>query len=395
MNKVKILEVLGNILDIKQRKLSEMPTNTKLADLGLSSIQFIQFIVSLEEEFGIEVLDSDLLLSNFETIEMLYQTLEKYFSPKSTFKKVLICDCDNVLWHGISGEEEISTSDLTNKFQEAVVDLYNRGVLICLCSKNQPENIEKAFSTLNMPLKKEHILISKVNMTNKATNINNIARELNLSTDSFVFVDDSEYELELVSSIIPEIKTIHADYSDSGFIYQVQQCFPQDSTDINRTRQYKEQKEREKEKQLFATAEEFNASLKTDIKCEIATPPQALRISELSKRTNQFNLSNTRYNEDEIKNFIADANYALYALSASDKYGDMGIVGSAIVNKSNNPIIISFFLSCRVFGRGFEKLLIDKIKSDFPNSLSGIYNKTDKNKHFETFYSVNGVEIYE
>ena len=242
MNKNKILELLGNILDIELQKLSKMPINTKLSDLGLSSIKFIQFIVSLEEEFGIEVLDSDLLLSNFETIETLYQTLEKYFLVQSTLKKVLICDCDNVLWHGISGEEEISISDLTNKFQEVVVDLYNRGVLICLCSKNQPENVKKAFSLFNMPLKKEHILISKVNMTNKAININNIALELNLSTDSFVFVDDSEYELELVSSIIPQIKTIHADYSDGGFIENVRQCFQSNSTDINRTRQYKEKK---------------------------------------------------------------------------------------------------------------------------------------------------------
>ncbi len=395
MNKSKILELLGNILAISIQKLSEMPVDTKLSDLGLSSIQFIQFIVSLEEEFGIEVLDSDLMLSNFETIEMLYKTLEKYFSTEDTLKKVLICDCDNVLWNGVSGEEEIHTTALTNKFQEELIDLYNRGVLICLCSKNQPENIEEAFTSLKMPLKKEHILISKVNMTDKATNINEIALELNLSTDSFVFVDDSEYELELVSSIIPEIRTIHADYSDSGFIDEVEQCFPHNSTDINRTKQYKEQKEREKEKQLFTTAEEFNASLKTDVKCEIASLSQAARISELSQRTNQFNLSNSRYDKNEIEGFISDENYTVYVLSASDKYGDMGIVGSAIVSKSDKPVIISFFLSCRVFGRNFEKLLINKIKSDFQNPLSGIYNKTTKNQHFETFYSENGVEIYE
>lgn len=395
MNKAKILELLGDVLDIEKQNLSEMPIDTKLSDLGLSSIQFIQFIVALEEEFKIEILDSDLMLSNFETIGMLYQTLEKYFLSQNVFKKVLICDCDNVLWNGISGEEGIYTSVLTDKLQKAVIDLYNRGVIICLCSKNQPENIEEAFATLEMPLKKEHILISKVNMTDKATNINEIAFELNLSTDSFVFVDDSKYELELVSSIIPEIKTIYADYSDGSFIDEVEQCFEHNSTDINRTKQYREQKEREKEKQLFATAEEFNVSLKTDVKCEVAIPSQALRISELSNRTNQFNLSNTRYNEDEIKSFMSDENYAVYTLSASDKYGDMGIVGAAIVDKSDNPVIISFFLSCRVFGRGFEEILMGKIKGDFSNSLNGIYKKTDKNKRFQTFYSQNGVEIYE
>ena len=395
MNKEKILELLGKIIDIEKENLLEMPINTKLSDLGLSSIRFIQFIVALEEEFEIEILDSDLMLSNFETIEILYQTLEKYFLSKNVSKKVLICDCDNVLWHGISGEEEIYTDNLIVKFQEMVIDLYNHGVLICLCSKNEPENIESAFDYLEMPLNKNHIIVSKINLTDKATNIKEIAIELNLSADSFVFVDDSKYELDLVSSLIPEITTIHADYSDGGFVEIIKSYFQSNTIDINRTQQYREQKEREKEKQLYSTAEEFNASLKTEVTCGLALPSQVSRISELSQRTNQFNLSNARHSESEITHFISDENYFVYALSASDKYGDMGIVGAAIIHKSDKPVIISFFLSCRVFGRGFEELLVNKMKSDFQNSLNGIYKKTAKNERFETFYSENGVELYE
>ena len=395
MNKAKILELLGDVLNIEKQTLLEMPIDTKLSDLGLSSIQFIQFIVALEEEFEIEILDSDLILSNFETIEILFQTLEKYFLSENVFKKVLICDCDNVLWHGISGEEDIYTDNLTVKFQETVIDLYNHGVLICLCSKNEPENIESAFDSLEMPLKKNHILVSKINLTDKATNIKEIARELNLSADSFVFVDDSKYELDLVSSIIPEITTIHADYSDGDFTEVTESYFESNTIDMNRTQQYREQKEREKEKQRYSTAEEFNASLKTEVICKLALPSQALRISELSQRTNQFNLSSARHSENEIAQFITDETYSVYALSACDKYGDMGIVGAAIIQKLNKPVIISFFLSCRVFGRGFEDLLLHKIKSDFPNSLNGIYKKTAKNERFETFYSENGVKVYE
>lgn len=395
MNKAKILELLGDVLNIEKQTLLEMPIDTKLSDLGLSSIQFIQFIVALEEEFEIEILDSDLILSNFETIEILFQTLEKYFLSENVFKKVLICDCDNVLWHGISGEEDIYTDNLTVKFQETVIDLYNHGVLICLCSKNEPENIESAFDSLEMPLKKNHILVSKINLTDKATNIKEIARELNLSADSFVFVDDSKYELDLVSSIIPEITTIHADYSDGDFIEVTESYFESNTIDMNRTQQYREQKEREKEKQRYSTAEGFNASLKTEVICKLALPSQALRISELSQRTNQFNLSSARHSENEIAQFITDETYSVYALSACDKYGDMGIVGAAIIQKSNKPVIISFFLSCRVFGRGFEDLLLHKIKSDFPNSLNGIYKKTAKNERFETFYSENGVKVTE
>ncbi len=395
MDKEKILEVLGNIIDINKEQLLKTSVDTKLTDLGLTSIQFIQFIVAIEEEFEIEILDSDLIMTNFETVEMLFSTLEKYFTPKSTLKKVLICDCDNVLWYGISGEEEIYIDAIILKFQETLIELYNRGILICLCSKNEPENIETVFNSLEMPLKKNHILISKINLTDKATNIKEIALELNLSADSFVFVDDSKYELDLVSSIIPDITTVLADYSNCDFIEKIKGFFDGSSTDINRTQQYRDQKEREKEKQRYASAEEFNASLKTEIKCETASPAQAARISELSQRTNQFNLSDVRYTEEEINYFIRDEGYCVYVLSASDKYGDMGLVGAAVVRKTENPVIIGFFLSCRVFGRGFEEHFLNQIKSNFAVPMYGIYKRTDKNKRFEDFYSKNGVEIYE
>ena len=246
-----------------------------------------------------------------------------------------------------------------------------------------------------MPLKKNHILISKINLTDKATNIKEIALELNLSADSFVFVDDSKYELDLVSSIIPDITTVLADYSNCDFIEKIKGFFDGSSTDINRTQQYRDQKEREKEKQRYASAEEFNASLKTEIKCETASPAQAARISELSQRTNQFNLSDVRYTEEEINYFIRDEGYCVYVLSASDKYGDMGLVGSAVVRKTENPVIIGFFLYCRVFGRCFEEHFLNKIKSNYAVSMYGIYKRTDKNKRFEDFYPKNGVEVYE
>ncbi len=117
--------------------------------------------------------------------------------------------------------------------------------------------------------------------------------------------------------------------------------------------------------------------------------------SELSQRTNQFNLSDVRYTEEEINYFIRDEGYCVYVLSASDKYGDMGLVGAAVVRKTENPVIIGFFLSCRVFGRGFEEHFLNKIKSNFAVSMYGIYKRTDKNKRFEDFYPKNGVEVYE
>ncbi len=394
MDKDKILEILADILDINSAELKKMPETVKLTELELTSLQFIQFIIAIEEKFNIEVLDSDLIMSNFETLENLYKTLTKYFFKEITLKKVLICDCDNVLWHGISGEEEIYTDSLTEKFQNTIIDLYNKGVLICLCSKNTEENITSAFSTLSMPLNKNHILLSKINFNDKASNIKELANELNLSFDSFVFVDDNPYELDLVSAIIPEITVVQANYPSEAFIEEIKLYFKAGTSDFNRTEQYRNQKERESQRQRFSTPQEFNASLKTKFTCTNAHIEQASRISELSMRTNQFNLSSSRYTENEIISLINNKEYSLYTLSVTDKYGDMGIVGAAIV-KNGAAVITDFFLSCRVFGRDFEKVLIDKIKSDFAYPISGIYRRTDKNLRFAHFYTENGVNLYE
>jgi FkbH-like protein len=395
MDKNKILKMLGDIAEADFDELLQLPYDTKIADIGIDSIRFIQFIVSLEEEFGIEVLDSDLLISNFQTIGMLFDTLAKYFKKETPIKKVLVCDCDNVLWHGIAGEEDIFLDEDVQKFHRTILELYDRGILLCLCSKSDADCIENAFNSLDSKLKPEHFVISKINFDDKVTNLKRIADDLGLYLDSFVFVDDSDYELGLVRSVLPEVTVFKADYTDMAFVSDLKEMFEYSPvSDFDRTKQYRDQKEREKEKQHYHTVEEYNASLETIIVCDVATEEQARRISELSERTNRFNLSGVRYNEDDVKRFISDRDHTVYYINASDKYGDMGLVGAAVVDNMNT-VILGFFLSCRVFGRGFENTLIEKIKNDFDGLIYGIYNKNDKNRQFERFYAENGVIMHE
>ena len=395
MNREKILELLSNAIDVDVNQLMTLPEDTLLSDIGMNSFRFIQFIVALETEFHFEVLDSDLMLSNFQTIDILFKTLRKYFQGDSPVKKVLICDCDNCIWHGVSGEEEICLDNATITFQMELVRLYEKGVLLCLCSKNESENITNAFRELAMPLKPEHILISKVNRNNKAENIQAIADELNLSADSFVFVDDSDYELGLINALLTEVTTIKADYSSDDFISRITACFPTASHDSDRTRQYREQKEREKEKLKITDILAYNESLQTTITCGIASLEQADRIAELSQRTNQCNLSCARFTREEIQRLIDDSSYTLFSLSASDKYGDMGIVGAAVICHDPFPVIEAFFLSCRAFDRDLEVVLLNKIKEQFPSDLMGIYRESDKNRRFKNFYTNHGVPLYE
>jgi len=390
MNNKEILDVLGEILESDTNELLSLPKDTKLTDIGLESIKFIQFIVAIETKFNIEVLDSDLLINNFDTIEKLLLTLQKYFVSTSP-KKVLICDCDNVLWDGVSGEETIYTNEDTNRLQETLVKLHDQGVLLCLCSKNLPENIDSAFRELDMPLKQHHITLSKINLKNKANNLLEISKELNLSTDSFVFIDDSDYEIGYINERLPEVTTIKVARNDQTLIKRLESGFNLISSDLNRTQLYREQKEREKDKQRFTDIQEYNISLETKIVCTLATTEDAARISELSMRTSQFNLSDVRYTQKEITSLIKNKTHTILVLSVIDKYGDMGIVSAAIIKSDTQPIIEAFFLSCRAFDRGFENVMIDKIKSLFADNIIGIFKDNSKNTRFSTFYENNGI----
>lgn len=133
-------------------------------------------------------------------------------------------------------------------------------------------------------------------------------------------------------------------------------------------------------------------SLNTVIDCNRAKEDQADRIAELSQRTNRFNLSGERYDDVQIRALIVGEDYEVLSLFASDKYGEMGIVCAAIVKKKPFPLIESFNVSCRVFGRGFETILISKIKTMFKDQqIYGVFKKSEKNQWCSDFYHQNGI----
>lgn len=397
MKKEKILQLLCDVIEKDIAQVSYLPGNTQINEIGLDSIRFVQFIVKMEEEFNIEINDSDLLLSKFRTIDDIFQMMQKYFVV-NPLRKVLILDCDNVLWNGVAGEEPLIVNEHILSFQNLLIQLYHQGVLLCLCSKNQEQNIHDAFLTLSMPLTIDHFVLSKISFTDKAQNIKEISTELNLSVESFVFADDSDYECGLIQQLLPEVQTIKVDYSNLYFITHIKELFDGERTkDLNRTTLYKEQKEREKAKKTCSSVEEYSRSLETKFHCEEAKNDQAMRLSELSLRTNQFNLSGKRYTKQEIEQLQKNDHYLILALFASDKYGDMGMVGAAIVRRERDYTIIeNFLISCRVFERGFENILLDKIKQySKDRCLYGIFVCNEKNIRYQDFYPKNGVLFYE
>ena len=391
MNKKEILELLAEVMGIDAAELKEISEDMALSEIGLDSIRFIEFIVLFEEKYDVEVYDSDLLIENFATIELMYKTLEKYFTDGKQLYKCIVTDCDGVLWKGIAGEsgkDAAYTDNDTGEYQITLKTLLEKGVYICICSKNSNENIYAMFGE-DIPLKLSDIAIAKFNVSDKSTAIKEIASELGISTESIVFVDDSSYELGLVSAIIPDITVVEAD-KDDHFVAYLKSLFddiPEQS--LNRTKLYREQKEREKIHITAANADEFNAQLQTKIDCGIASFEDLERISELSQRTNRFNMSGIRYSKDDIDEIMRCNDNRVFTLKASDIYGDMGLVAAAIVKEN---IIENFMLSCRVFGRGFEDVLINTIMGFRPIKLFGVYNETEKNGECREFYARHEVE---
>ena len=391
MDKSAILKCLSETLEKDSSFMHTVDLDTSLSDIGLTSLGMITFIVKLEEEFNIEIRDSDLVFENFSTINNIYTTLAKYLGNGEKLNKVLILDADGVLWKGISGEESVIIDEDVLRFQKTLLELYERGVLLCLCSRNEEEFIGASFTHPRMLLKCEHFAIFVANQNDKSSNISKIAEELNLSPDGFVFADDSDYELGFVQLNFPEITSVKVDYSGCEFIEAIASMFKgvQNTSDLNRTKLYHEQKQREKEKHRFTSVQEYNLSLETQIRCDIARSEEIARLAELSERTHQFNLSNTTYTSDELGRMISNHEYTVISLSVIDKYGDMGIVGLATI-KGNT--IEAFMLSCRVFGRDLEFYLLNKVKELAGSSLCGIYRPNGKNERFSRFYEENGVK---
>lgn len=344
---------------------------------------------------------------------IVYELLTSIENKVEAIKKCIVLDCDNVLWGGIIGEVGIDGIQLSNQFagraymdfQRQLIKLYYQGIILCLCSKNELAQVQNVIDHHpDMLLREKFIAAKRVNYKNKADNIRELAIELNISLNSMVFVDDNLYEIELVKFELPEVSTIYLNpnkphqYTEilisSKYFYKKQVT----DTDKLRGQQYKEREKRQKVETFCSNIEEYHKFLETKVTIEEADEFSLARIAELSQRTNQFNLSAKRYDLEELKRLISQGYHVLY-LRAEDKYGDMGIVAASIVYVYETYAVIeAMFLSCKVFGRGFETQLLENIRNKLAfnhiQKIYGVYRETSRNKAFKKYYPEHNISLY-
>ena len=292
-------------------------------------------------------------------------------------KKCLVLDLDNTLWSGVLGEDGVTgitiSGDYPGKafhyFQEAIKALKDNGVILTICSKNNPEDVEQVWmDNPYMVLKKEDFSAVRINWQDKATNIRELSEELNIGTDSMVFIDDNPTERELIKQMLPEVAVPEfpkQPYDLIPFIKQVAddyfRIYTLTDEDKKKTEQYKANAQRKQEEKKFINMEDYLASLQIEIDIEKCNEFNLARIAQMSQKTNQFNLTTHRYTDSDIENKVQNGDW-VYCISVRDKFGDNGITGEIIIAKDGNKALIdTLLLSCRILGKGIEEAFIKTI----------------------------------
>ena len=332
----------------------------------------------------------------------------KAFRGKS--KKCIILDCDNVLWGGIIGEDGLSRIKLGKsypglafyEFQLEILNLYHRGIILAICSKNNDSDVWEVFENHPyMLLKREHISAFRINWDDKATNIKSISHELNVGMDSIVFVDDNQHEIELVNQALPEVETIHMqknkpyEYRETiascGF-FDVLKITDEDKI---RGQMYGAQTQRSNFAKEFVDLEDYYKSLEMEVTVGFSNNFNIPRIAQLTQRSNQFNLTTKRYSLDDIKVLSESSESDVIYIQLKDCFGDFGIIGVAILKyEKEKAVIDTFLLSCRALGRKVEDILLmeciklSRLKGK--SAIIGQYIPSSRNMQVKNFYQSKG-----
>ena len=285
-------------------------------------------------------------LSN-KGLSVLANTIIKFLNKyQHATHKVLILDCDNTLW-GVVGEDgtkniilgEDGLGKIYLDFQKEVKKLSNKGIILALASKNNEEDVLEVFqNNTQMILQKSDITVLKVNWQEKYKNIQEMAKELNLGLDSFVFWDDSPVERDKVKLMLPEVFTVDTpkDICKWPDLVRNLDCFSKSyytDEDFVKKEQYKKKSNVYKGKGKISNEKTYLKSINLKPKIYKVENSNINRAAQLCLKTNQFNLRTIRYSKAELINMNNKKGYIIFLTGLNDKYGDHGLVGLNCLKK--------------------------------------------------------------
>lgn len=326
-------------------------------------------------------------------------------------RKVLVVDLDNTLWGGIVGEDGVDGIQLGQTYpgtayadlQRAILQLHLRGVVLAINSHNNEEDVTEVLERHpNMVLQPQHFAATRINWQDKAANMLEIAEELGLGIESFVFLDDSLAQCERMRQALPEVLTIHQAGDLSGRVTLLDGLGVFDSlgfTDEDRARGgfYRTEAQRTRLKRTVQSVDDYLRSLEMELRIEPITTRNVGRVSDLTQRTNQFNFTTPRHTVDSLSAFLSHPGNEGYAFRLSDRFGDSGLIAAALLGvRGNVAVIDAFLMSCRVLKRTVEDAILAFLCHRVANlgaaRLRGLYRPTRKNIQVAEFYPSHGFE---
>lgn len=333
-------------------------------------------------------------------------------------RKCLVVDLDNTLWSGVVGEDGaegilIGSGDPAGEafktLQNKILALKKRGILLAACSKNNPAEVDEVFEmrAADMSLTREDFVCMQIGWDSKVAGLQRIAQQLNIGTDSLVFLDDNPAELALIRRAMPEVLTVMVPKD----VALVPTCLDRvhgfdrvhiTAEDREKTLQYRQNAERNAERAQFTDLKGYLESLETQVEIRRVDASLLPRAHQLFSKTNQFNLTTRRYSPAEIESIAANPGARLIMAHAKDRFGDIGWIGAAVVEGLMTPTaeIAAFVLSCRAMGRGIETAMLNYLKKEC-FELNGCerivarFIPTPKNVPVVTFYEEEGFAVTE
>lgn len=328
--------------------------------------------------------------------------------------KVLVVDLDNTLWGGVIGEDGMDGIQLGLEYpgaayqalQRAILDLYHRGILLAVCSKNNPDDAMAALEKHpGMLLRPQHFAAMRINWADKPQNLREIAEELNVGLDSLALLDDNPVERRHVRLNLSEVAVIELpnnsmDYARALREDPVFERVSLSAEDRERSKYYNVQRERVQLEQICGSREDFLRNLQQEARIARVSSATLPRVAQLTQKTNQFNLTTRRYSEQDIALMGARPECDVLSIRVKDRFADNGLVGVAITRDKDGACELdTFLLSCRVIGRDVETALLSylaaRARTRGCHALQGWFFPTKKNAPAKDFYSAHGFEVVE
>ena len=340
------------------------------------------------------------------SVELAYSLAALIGAARGRSKKLLVLDLDNTLWGGVIGDDgrdgivlgrETARAEAYTAFQEYCLALKHRGVILAVCSKNDEAMARDAFNHPDAALRVEDFAAFQANWSPKSDNIRAIAESLNLGLDSVVFVDDNPAERQIVADELPmvAVPNVGNDVAQYPSILDEARYFETvalSGDDLARSEQWR--CGNAVRSQAVASFTDYDAYLESlDMVGEIGafSPAYLDRITQLTNKTNQFNLTTRRYTRAEIESIAANPSYITLYGRLQDRFGDNGLISVVIARVSGHTAEIDLWLmSCRVLKRGMEDAMFDALASAAAakgvTELSGRYLPTAKNSMVKDHY---------